>query len=289
MSCSSTRSAVIGRNVSSPTTSSTWWTVPPARRCRRAPQVSGEVRRWAPRPTPDAPRTPSGSARDRSSAAVMYGGSGTRPARFRASSRSVPASGIGRTSRWPSPRSSPISNRSAPTAERTTSPAVSFRDGRHSASHHPARSGSDTGSNNRTSPVPPVARVMATRAGSTRVSLTTTTSPGRISDGRSRTNRWSGGASGPRSTRSRAASRGSIGRLRDRLVGKLVVELVGAHRPDQRSATRGRNHAPSLSTAESGSPPPGVTKTSSTPSDAYPSSSATAPSTSARSAASGVR
>ena len=48
-------------------------------------------------------------------------------------------------------------------------------------------------------------------AGSTRVVLTTTTSPGPMSDGRSCTCRCSGADPAPVSTRSRAASRGSTG------------------------------------------------------------------------------
>ena len=67
------------------------------------------------------------------------------------------------------------------------------------------------GSSSSTSAAPPPGRVKASRAGITRVSLTTTRSPRRSTRGRSRTWRWAGGAEGPRSTSRRAESRGSTG------------------------------------------------------------------------------
>ena len=65
-------------------------------------------------------------------------------------------------------------------------------------------------SRSRTSTSPPVSLCRRSRAGSTRVVFTTTTSPGRTSEGTSATVRWATGPD-PSSTRSRAASRGDAG------------------------------------------------------------------------------
>ena len=91
-------------------------------------------------------------------------------------------------------------------------------------------------SRRRISALPPVERRTGIRAGSTLVSLTTTRSPASSRSGRSQTCRcstWS-----PRSTRRRAASRGSIGDCAIRSAGRGRSRCQRASRGD-RSQCRG--------------------------------------------------
>ena len=162
--------SVIGWNVSSPTSSSTAATVtPPRGELDRATRSSGAGRRSVRLPIRGRGRRPSGSvaAASRSS---MYGGSGISP--MSSSRTGVQEHNLER-----------VAGRRAGQDRRRRLPCSSTASRRCAAGGPGARAPPTTpvgapGSSSSTSAAPPVARRSRSRAGSTRVSLTTRTSPG---------------------------------------------------------------------------------------------------------------
>ena len=135
----------------------------------------------------------------------MYGGNGIVPIRC--------TSSMGFSSSISTTKVSPASVRGPTRTTRfpkysSTSSGLSLLAGFTRASHK--RKSDERCSNNNTSAAPPVLRCRDRRAGNTRVSLTTITSPGSSMSTRSVTCLCST-LSGPVATNSRAESRGSTG------------------------------------------------------------------------------
>src|SRR4029453_15012458 len=170
----------------------------------------------------------------------MYGGSGTTPCRSSSSSSSAPSVVHRRTSRVVSPGPEPPNRtrRSAPAA--SSVPGATLRLGRTSPPPSPVGSRSSSS----TSTAPPVGLVRCSRAGRTRVLLTTTRSAGRTNAGRSATMRCSGGAPGPRSTNNRARSRGSIGVWAIEASGSSYAKSATSMGGGKATGAPGRRSAP---------------------------------------------
>ena len=117
------------------------------------------------------------------------------------------------------------SGHSGPMASLSSTSSRRGRPRRSASQRSPAGDGPVSAQRNSTSMRPPVARWKKLRAGKTRVSLRTSTSPSRSSDGSSEKTRSSSAPVARRTTSRRDASRGSAGRLRDQLVGQLVLEV----------------------------------------------------------------
>ena len=185
-------------------------------------------------------RTPSGSAPGRRVArGCTAAAAPPRPPRAHPAAPRRAAAARGGLRRRAPRRSRSAGHRAA---AGTTSPTRSLRDGRHRACHHPwSRSSppaasitaASSGSSSSTSPAPPESRRMATRAGSTRVSFTTTRSSGRSSEGSSATVA-SSGATRRRPGRPAAAPRRG-------------ARSASARSPSREARSRARRCAPAQS------------------------------------------
>src|SRR5437764_1839352 len=174
----------------------------------------------------------------------MYGGSGVTPCLLSEAIRSDVRT---RTVRRPSGSTSPISMlRSSPA--RSTVPAGRRRPGFTSACQLPL---SPSGSSSSTSTWPPVGLRRSSRAGSTRVRLTTRTSSASRRSGRSATRRCCTAPLGSVATSRRAASRGSTGVWATAPAGRSYSkELIMSAFEARRRASASRDGAQLLQEAQ---------------------------------------